>query len=182
MNVNTETGIPFGIVSGNDLDADIIAMIQDEDSLDWEECKSEQGRALALEQGWIDDPDEMEWSDLPDTQQDGEPRDYWMDWDEWLEEYDPGWQDDIEPPDEERHERILDGVHCQTTWVGGAIHVWVFQSPYVSTYRPCSPCMPGAHDIHHDDDTFMLDGTPQRDGLGYTVPPDWFNPYGYRQG
>lgn len=56
------------------------------------------------------------------------------------------------------------GVTGRTTWLGGAMLVWIFNSPHVSTFDLCSPCVPGACNLD----------SPNPDGYGgYTVPNDW---------
>ena len=58
-----------------------------------------------------------------------------------------------------------DGMKLGLSYLGGAPLVWVFQSPYTTHARLCSPCCPNAGDLN------------SQDPLGvecYTLPPDWF--------
>lgn len=58
-----------------------------------------------------------------------------------------------------------DGTAYLIGWLGGAPLIWVVRSEYVTTTRPCSPCVPGAGDL--DSATDELDGT-----LCHCPPPD----------
>ncbi len=61
-----------------------------------------------------------------------------------------------------------EGVTYQTTWLGGAQMLWVFESPLVQYFHLCSPCVPGA--CNGNEPTNNLDGH-----LGYAVPPTWLH-------
>lgn len=66
--------------------------------------------------------------------------------------------------DEPIHEGEYKGVKYRTSWLGGALNVWIFESPQIEKFRLCSPCVPGACDLD----------SPNADGeFGYTVPDDW---------
>lgn len=66
--------------------------------------------------------------------------------------------------DEPIHEGEYQGVRYRTSWLGGALHVWVFESPVVGNYAECSPCVPGAGNLDCPD----LEGV-----VCYDVPEDW---------
>ena len=71
--------------------------------------------------------------------------------------------ENIDFQDEEPvHEFQRDGVRGQTTWLGGAMLVWVFHSPHIANVSLCSPCVPNCGD---------LDSTG--DYECYDVPPTW---------
>ena len=66
--------------------------------------------------------------------------------------------------DEPVHEGEYEGVRFRTSWLGGALHVWVFDSPHTGMYQECSPCVPGAGNLD----------CPDPDGvLTYDVPAEW---------
>lgn len=65
-----------------------------------------------------------------------------------------------EPITEFEHE----GVVGRTSWLGGTLHVWIFKSPHTGKFAECSPCVPGAGDLSHEDE----DGVET-----YTVPANW---------
>lgn len=58
----------------------------------------------------------------------------------------------------------FDGVFYATSWLGGALHFWIFESP-VTTDKAgrASPCVPGAGILDR------LDGSV----TSYDVPADW---------
>lgn len=57
-----------------------------------------------------------------------------------------------------------EGVTYRASWLGGALHFWIFESPVTTNAaRKASPCVPGAAIL----DT--LDGSE----FGYDVPADW---------
>lgn len=62
--------------------------------------------------------------------------------DEIEEEFSNGYQ-----PDEPVYEGEVDGVKYRTSWMGGAQHVFVFQSPVKWNCRPCSLCVPNAGNL-----------------------------------
>lgn len=66
----------------------------------------------------------------------------------------------------ERHEDTItgtyEGVTYATSWIGGALHFFITFSPFIKACRQCSPCCPGAGDLHSEGDM-----------LTYNVPPDW---------
>ena len=61
-------------------------------------------------------------------------------------------------------EHEVDGVKIHTSSFGGTMLVWVVESPHTTMARQCSPCVPGAGDLHNLD----LNGV-----LCYNVPKDW---------
>lgn len=66
--------------------------------------------------------------------------------------------------DEPVHSFEIDGVKGQTTWLGGAMLIYVFESPHKTRAQLCSPCVPNCGDLDAVDD----DGAEC-----YDVPPEW---------
>jgi len=63
-------------------------------------------------------------------------------------------------------EGIYEGVHYMSSWLGGALHFFIMESPETGYYDPCSPCVPGAGNLDSGH------------GIGlkcYDVPKDWRN-------
>ena len=57
-----------------------------------------------------------------------------------------------------------EGVKGRTSWLGGALNLWIFESPYTNTFALCSPCVPNVCNLDQ----------PDPDGcVGYDVPPHW---------
>ena len=77
----------------------------------------------------------------------------------YIEQQLDGWYCE-EPSIEGEYE----GVKYQSSWLGGALNVWIFESPHTGRFAECSPCVPGAGNLDRPD----ADGV-----LTYDVPPDW---------
>ncbi len=154
-NIHIETGIPFGYIAAGKLDPDIVSELQ------------ENGTDVLYAEAWKNHVDEMranfdtEQADLLSEAIHNGIDFVGEDFDE--EDYRDSFNDKYQP-DEPIHEGVKDGVSYRTSWLGGALNVWIFESPYV-TYRArrASPCVPGAAIL----DT--LDGSE----IGYDVPPWW---------
>lgn len=78
-----------------------------------------------------------------------------------IEMINQNWDDD-----EPVHEFDIEGVKGRTTWLGGALCVWVFHSPYITHRSLCSPCVPNCGDL---DSKFNDEGGYEC----YDVPPKW---------
>ncbi len=136
-NVNPETGIRYGIISDNSLDGGLVQDLlyyQGED-LSWKEAEEEIKIAMR-EEGVREE-----------------------DWDRTL---------DDRLGDVYIHEPIVEGecegVKYRTSWLGGALHFWIFESPRIGLYSECSPCCPNAGNLD----------SPNDDGVEcYDVPEGW---------
>ena len=141
-NVNPETGIRYGYIAGNSIDPEIIDAVfrygTDLSFLDFrEECES------------------MIRTELEDSELSDEAR---------IAEFDTRLDAALEGycMEEPVVAATLDGVEVRTSWLGGALNLWIFHSPTVGQHALCSPCVPNAGDL---------------DSLGeydcYDVPADW---------
>lgn len=139
-NVNPETGVRYGIISANSLNPDVIHEIQS------------YGRDLYFEAACDDIRREVGCEDLSadEAEQEIERR---------IESLGYSWYHD-----EPVHAHVMDGVTCQTTWLGGALLVWIFESPKRTKAKLCSPCVPNCGDL----DNVSEDGVEC-----YDVPDDW---------
>ena len=146
-NMNPETGIRYGIVAANSLHGDVICELQaNGKDLHWEEFAEDVKRGL---QGEVDYGDH---DDDPD-----------FDFDEELDSRMENAADHFYD-DEPVHEFDYQGVQGRTTWLGGALLVWVFESKWTTNARLCSPCVPNCCDLD----------SPDPDGYeGYDVNPEW---------
>lgn len=166
-NVNLETGIAYGYISANSLHPDIVQDLQDngtdvyyEDALkeaqrDAAETKEAQDEAKA-------DADDSQWDELDVDEIFDRTLAYLQA--NWSgSKFEQKFNDDYQP-DEPVHEGEKDGVKYRTSWLGGALNVWVFESPFTCKTVPCSPCVPGAGD---------LDNVGKGDYECYDVPPNW---------
>jgi hypothetical protein len=148
-NVNPETGIGYGIISANSLDPEIVDEIQRNGrDLGWEEYRSQVFNDVMADE-----------TISADDKEDGIDR--VLENDRYYDD-EPTHEFDIECPGYGR-------VKGRTTWLGGALMVWIFESPFSGLFRLCSPCVPGACDLDSPAD-------PLRDNvgcIGYDVPADW---------
>lgn len=141
-NINPTTGIRFGIISAHALDPEIVDKLQQGRDVNYEEAKSELWASIKQVCGeYMSDRDSDDVADMACER----------------------LSDHFEQ-DEPVHEFEIAGVKGRTTWLGGALMVWVFESPYTDNFRLCSPCVPGACDLNsHEGEGY----------LGYDVPADW---------
>jgi len=148
-NVNPETLIRYGIISANSLDPEVVNDIQMHGKdVHYEEAKEELWADIKRACGdYMSDADSDDVADLAVERM----GDHWQD-DEPVHEF------DIDCPGYGR-------VKGRTTWLGGALLVWIFESPFIVRARVCSPCVPGAGDLDHID---IEDGVDC-----YDVPNDW---------
>lgn len=142
-NMNPETGIRYGIVAANSLDPEIVDEMQSRGKdLHIEAASADLEAAIRGACG--DYLSKSSCDDLVSHAQDLLCDDF----------YD----------DEPIHSFDIDGVKGQTTWLGGALLVFLFESPFTDQFDLCSPCVPGACNCD----------SPNPDGyVGYTVPEDW---------
>lgn len=144
QNVNENTGIRYGIISANSLHPDLVDTLMYGTSakdVHFEEAKSELWADIKSTcKDYMSDDESDEVADLA------------------VENMSQNWQH--EPVFEGEH----DGVRYRTCWLGGALNIWIFESPFTSKFDLCSPCVPNCADI----------SSPNPEGFeGYTVPPDW---------
>ena len=154
-NVNIgKDGIRYGIIAANSLDCELVdELMFGTNARDlsyeaaFEEFKEEVKRSLQndIDDEIINESDFDEEFEYRLNMHEQEFNDRYM-WDE--------------PTIEGTH----DGVKYRTTWLGGALHIWVFESPVTGEFVLCSPCVPNCCDLD----------SPQPGGcVGYDVPADW---------
>jgi hypothetical protein len=138
VNTNPNTGIRYGVISAYNVKPEIIDQIQlCGYDLHYHHALQDLDHALAMDE--IDETD----------------------YETELEILEGSWEDD-----EPVHEFEIDGVVGRTGWLGGAMFLWIFDSPH-TTYRGlCSPCVQNCVDL---DSNFNDEGG----WLGYDIPQDW---------
>ena len=144
MNVNPETGIRYGIISSLSLEDGVIDDIYSNGTDVYYEEAVEEIRA--------DLQREIVEGNLHEN-----------DFEDELENRVNAFNNEYEP-DEPVYKFSIEGVEGRTTWLGGALMVWIFKSPFTTQARLCSPCVPNCGDLNNID----LQGA-----LCYDVPPDW---------
>lgn len=129
VNINTETGIRFGVIPANSLDPEVVDELQ------------ARGTDVHYEAARQDMEDAIRKACKP----------YMLN--ELVQQVVDLAVEYMEFDDEEPvHEfKTLDGVVGSTGWLGGALHVWVYYSPNVGKFRQCSPCVPNAADLDSPD-------------------------------
>ena len=136
VNVNVNTGIPFGVISANSLHPDTVDVLLygsqavDVTMQEFERELREQLTAEGMDEDTLEERVEEE-----------------------LEFF---------HPEEPVIAGTRDGVEYSTSWLGGALHFFIFDSPTVSYCQPCSPCVPNAGDLDSAGDYVC-----------YGVPEDW---------
>lgn len=148
-NINRRTGIAYGYIAALALDPEIVERLlfgaQARDLAFEEFCEevSAEVEIAAAENGVsLDDPSYEGWCEREIERR--------------LEAY--------EPPDELSIEGRYEGVTYRTSYLGGALNLWILDSPHVTNKaRRASPCVPGAAILD------VLDGSE----FGYDVPADW---------
>lgn len=151
-NTNPNTGIPYGYISALKLDPEIVERLmygRQARNLTEERIQqsiTEEVQAEAAERGFVHGS---------------------RDWEDFVEREFEERMDDLHnlcSVDEPEIQGKFEGVSYATSWLGGALNFWIFESP-VETHkaRKASPCVPGAAIL----DT--LDGSE----TGYDVPKNW---------
>lgn len=145
VNVNEKTGIRYGIIASRSLEYWVIDEIQmNGTDVHWEEAVEDQRREVKRD---------VEWGSVSEE-------DFYKELDRRIEALSENFYDD-----EPVHEFDIKGVKGRTTWLGGALLVWVFESPYKTYAQLCSPCVPNCGDLDSLDDS--------TGELCYDVPPEW---------
>ena len=129
-NYNEYTGLPYGVVQGNNLQPDLLDELYFK-ALDI--CKEkllEEERITRAENGQCDDAD-------------------------WQDEFLEGCT-----IDEPRAAFEYEGIHLQYSWLGGAPIVFSFNGPVQTVQSYCSPCVPGAADLDSGEGDIECHGFP----------------------
>lgn len=145
-NVNPTTQIPYGYISADALDPEVVQDLMYGPQAVDETYQDMLARHLSriekdlTEEGKSDD-------EIADAVEGAE------------EDFAIGWESD-----EPRMAGVYEDVTYVASWLGGALNFFIIQSPYIThKARRASPCVPGAAIL----DT--LDGSE----FGYDVPASW---------
>ncbi len=144
-NTNPDTGIRYGIISSNSLHSDVINEIQScGTDVHYEDAMND--LRDAIKRACSDYMPQESIDEVAELAVENASQEFYN--------------------DEPIHEFELDGVKGRTTWLGGALLVWIFESPFQTHTQLCSPCVPNCGDL----DNLMSDegGYPC-----YDVPPTW---------
>lgn len=143
QNHNPTTGVAYGYIAANDLDPEVV------DALMYGSQAKDLSYVEALEEHLKTSRAAFEWV-FP------------------KEEFDADFETEVFNQDyevEEPHiEGVYEGVTYGTSWLGGALHFFILESPVISEGKPCSLCVPLALD---------LGSVGKGNYEGYGVPADW---------
>ena len=147
-NINTKTNIPFGYIAASALDSEVV-----------DELLYGRGAVDLSYQAALDETDEQASVEAAERGfAHGSP-----DWERFVDKHVETAMNYYEC-DEPDIRGVYEDVTYATSWLGGALNFWIFESPVTTTKaRRASPCVPGAAIL----DT--LDGSE----FGYDVPADW---------
>jgi len=160
-NTNPATGIRYGVIAGNSLDATVFddlfysgTNISEQEALD---SLREEISIEAAERGFDDEDDRDNW-----FEGEYEVRSSYL---------------EIEEPTIEGEK---DGVKYRISWLGGAPLLWVLEGPVGECYRLCSLCVPNAGDLDSGFKAgqFLHNRPPQTFYECYVVPCDWLRSKG----
>jgi hypothetical protein len=168
VNVNPESNIAYGYISANALHPDVVDELQNGTDVYYEEAKEDAQRQAAnddeVQAEYVDSGEctEAQWEKADEDERYRETL-HWVK-ENWCGSNREQSFNDSYSPDEPVHEGEREGVKYRTSWLGGALNVWIFESPHITHLaRAASPCVPGAGIL----DT--LDGNV----TAYDVPPKW---------
>ena len=156
-NINSETGIHYGAISGHSLDPDVLNTIQDKVfDLEYDAAYKDHLKRLLWSASLIILDDSLTVQQLIDK---CEANDIDPDIDHFADHFYCE-----EPSGTVNHE----GLIVTFSWLGGAPLIIVNKSPFVTFARQCSPCVPNAGDL----DNLDPDGVEC-----YNVPENWRSSY-----
>ena len=151
-NINLETQIPYGYISSNELDPDLVTELLYSHGLDlvYLELLVDMATAEGMPSCVLEEPEKQK-----ELAQD------------WLTENEVEAFFELEEsyePEQLEVEGVYEGVRYRSSWLGGALNFFIFESP-VTTYKAtvCSPCVPNAGNLDKLDGEYHC----------YDVPASW---------
>lgn len=151
-NTNPETGIRYGYIKADSLHSEIV------DELMY----GSQATDLSYRAAWEDHLAEKRNEHdilVQQAESDGEEPPEELDEDAIQQAFNDSFQSD-----EAIVEGTYEGVKYSSSWLGGALNFFIFESPNIGKFQECSPCVPRAGNLD----------CPDEDGVDtYDVPADW---------
>ena len=148
-NINPDTGIAYGYISGNALDPELVHELM----------YGRQARDLKHAEAWQEfgARTKQDWLQTGGTEDDFDEEAHRDRFNDDYEAEEPTIEGEIDCPG-------YGIVQYATSWLGGALNFWIFKSPFTTDKaRRASPCVPNAG---------VLD-TCDGDVTAYDVPADW---------
>lgn len=153
VNINEQTGIPYGVIAGNSVPDLLEEIMQHGTNLTYDDWKD---RLTSAVQNGLNSAiaDFSHRKEVPlDIAQEAV--------DSLLE---AGLNDDYNAEEEEFLWAAPDGCRYKVSWLGGAPLIWVLFSPWLTECHRCSPCVPNAGNLD----------SPCPEGVTcYCVAPEW---------
>lgn len=140
-NTHPDTGIPFGIIRADAVDADKLddLLYKYGENITYRDALADHLAGLMGVEGYDENEATQEFADSYECD---------------------------EPVIEGTHQ----GAYYRTTWLGGALMLWIFDSTVLTRCQPCGPCCPNAGDLDSVGDY-----------LAYGVPADWLSDWFLRE-
>lgn len=163
-NMNEVTGVPFGYISAHELDSEVVQELMygaGAKDLSYAETVLD-----LTEKFKCDFEEELEAMDEVDAEAFIAGK---------VEEELEHWQ-----CDEPIVAGVYLGVKYRSSWLGGALNFFIFESPKKGYFRPCSPCVPGAGDLGSPVTEVCPPEETEAHTSGiwcYDVPEDWRSSY-----
>ena len=125
-NVHPETGIPYGYISANSLDPEVVQELM----------HGLHTRDLSYEEALFEAKTKFlrETEDRPDMDMD--------------DDFDEQAFNDSYTQEEPAIEGTYEDVKYRSSWLGGALNFWIFFSPHTNNFDKCSPCVPYAGNLN----------------------------------
>lgn len=164
-NLHPETGIRYSYVSANELDCETVDDLMYNhvvEDYSFDEWLKEQEIIFEAEQ----DEREALAEDAGESYE--------------REEFDPNDCDMLEQYEEYEPEKLIktEGFTLRSSWLGGALHFYVIESPLTAPFPNCSPCVPNAGCLTYEN---LLESQKDQDhGItldAYVIPVEWFHEY-----
>ena len=156
VNVNTETSIRYGVISGNSLDSDVLNDLHDQ-----ADCLVQSAHRLT-EMKRFANAREFDYSNdiTVDALYEELSAEYGEEFEDFIYEIDENWES-VEPV--AAFEYL--GVEVVFEWLGGAPLVYITKSDVITHANLCSPCVPNAGNLD----------SKEPDGYEcYDAPVDWY--------
>lgn len=154
-NTHPETGIAFGVIAADRLEDEIVEQLlygRHAVNISYEMAKAE--HLVGARHVFNYDPEGKKFDE-----------------EKAIEDFAEDYQND-----EPTIEGTKDSVKYQSSWIGGALHFYIFESPTKTFVPPCSPCCPGAGNLNNpiaSEDMKQYMSADSDSILAYDVPDDW---------
>lgn len=145
-NYNSKTGIPFGVIHGNNVPELLDDIFTNGDDLTFEQFKEDVKKEIRDAITKTLDQYSFHPEKLADC----------LDYGDILDVLIDGGLCDSYECDEPEFDYEDGSLKLHLGYLGGAPLIWVLESPFVTRCKQCSPCVPGAGDLDSPDENGMF--------------------------